>query len=185
MNRFLFWGIFFSTTFSFFSVIENLNARTQEPLVSESLRSSIWSCELSALLTTTDPVQISVAYRNLEGRGLIVCRNQQGFSTELAVTAKMKMKNDPTIKIPTDESYLALSSQNFAVPRDLNHVFDHYQPRIIRPDVPPGKEGEVVQGRNYGNLIQLGFTGPRAMIKQAANAELQLSYDSSAPNFLQ
>ncbi len=147
--------------------------------VSES-RSAIWTCGLSAYVVG-DPAQQLRTKVNLDGRGLVTCRNVSGFDLDIPVTARLVLQRASPL-VPPDQLRLTVTSGPFIVAGDINHLYDNFVRRteLRRASLSPELEITLI-GQEDGVLMPAKVPLPPELAIGASIDSLAIDFDSSAP----
>ncbi len=156
---------------------------------SSESRTALWTCELDAFVVS-DASQKIKRRPELDGRGLVSCRNVNGFDLRLPVEAKVKVsRGSPAI--PPEQMKLTIDSVPFVVGRDLDQLYDFYTRQTEL-----GNGGAATAGTVAGFVSGITLVGERAGLllpvrvalpPESAGAglhveDLRLDFDSSAPD---
>lgn len=129
----------------------------------------------------------------LDGRGLLSCKNDQGFTTETPVLADLEADLPPLTRTPASESFAATApgeisfsanTDPFVVPREVNQIYDVYNVREFSWQKPAASSGVSLTFRGGRNDLVIGMK----MNSRTSNLtglkikSLRLSFDDDAPD---
>lgn len=147
--------------------------------VSES-RSSLWTCSLSAYVVGDAAQQLRTKV-DLDGRGLVTCRNVSGFDLDIPVTARLALQRVSPL-VPPDQLRLTVTSGPFIVAGDINHLYDNFVRRTELRRASLSSELEITLiGQEDGVLMPAKIPLPPELAVGTSIESLALDFDSSAP----
>lgn len=147
-------------------------------------RTSQFVCTLSAFFSV-DSEEIIKGRVTTDGRGLAICRNDQGFTTELPVLADFEATLPESLLRNQVELGISLNTSPFVISRDVNQLQDSYTVR--RPPVlGSGDDADdttvLVRGSKHDLFIELKLTSPTARVSGVKLTGLRLRVDETAPD---
>lgn len=145
-------------------------------------RSSALVCELSAFFSV-EPEDRLGQTASLDGRGLMSCQTQQGFTSETPVMI------DLTAEIPrglptTGEITFSANSTAFVIPRDVSQAQDTYTLRSLAR-MPASLEAPstlLFRGDKNDLAIELDLTSTTPGLESLNIKAMRLHFDESAPD---
>jgi hypothetical protein len=159
---------------------QSLGGGTQE-------RVSELVCSMSAFFTINPEEVFRSRAHILDGRGLIVCKNDQGFTTELPVMleADLLVPDWPTSH---GDVAISLNTSPFVVPRETSQLQDVY---LTKQFATFGETGgsdthaepqTLMRGLRHDLLIELKLTSKTSSIAGVRLTNLRLKIDDDAPD---
>lgn len=145
-------------------------------------RTTYWTCELDAFVVGEATQRIEKR-PELDGRGLVTCRNVGGFDFSVPVEAKVRVSREASA-MPPEQMKLTIDSSPFVVGHDLNQLYDLYSRQADLEGVSGGDGADLTMiGKRSGLLLPVRIALPAEAAGTDLNVEdLQLEYDSSAPD---
>lgn len=131
-------------------------------------------CTLSSFLSF-DPVARIAPLKSLNGRGLLSCRNENGFKTEYPVLADLNID----MQVPASATFYSLDSRPFVVPREIGQIQDVYKSRSSGEKI---EKEPLLHGRANELVISLKVTSHQASEAPLHITSLRLRFDESAPD---
>jgi hypothetical protein len=160
-------------------------------------RASTLTCELSAFFSMDPAEQVGVEV-TLDGRGLMTCRNDQGFSTEFPVMADLGVLV-PKGTVQTSEFTLSANSESFIIPQDISQLQDTYSIHSataenadratpthlsLAPGAAAFNQPLRLDGKNHELVIELRLTTRSQPISGLRVTTLNIRFDDSAPDLI-
>jgi hypothetical protein len=160
-------------------------------------RSSELVCSMSLFFSVDpdDSLLQNGGATKLDGRGLMSCKNDQGFTSELPILADVEADLPKTLRkvttasgdnsVPSEVSFSANSS-SFVIPREVNQIYDVYNVRTFSWDKSPGP-GEVsltFRGTRNDLVVGMKLNSRSANLSELKVKSLRLSFDDQAPDLL-
>jgi hypothetical protein len=143
-------------------------------------------CTLSAFFSTDLSPHLHSKSKNerlrLEGRGLISCKNDQGFSTELPVLADLEAKFPEPPALESEFSFSGNSSP-FVVSGDINKVHDRYHAQSrswLKKN--PTTPALLFRGMRHDLVMEMTLTSPLPGLSRLEVTGMRLHFDDSAPD---
>jgi hypothetical protein len=175
----------------------SLTELTRTPIASgaasRSRNSTQLVCNISAFFSSdlTDrlvkPATKATPTR-LEGRGLLTCQNDLGFTTEYGVIANLSVELPVSSgeKLTTNEFTLSGDTPPFVIPREISQLQDTYSVRSVLPSArgPASKPVALFRGRMHNLVIEMNFTSREHDLTNLRVLSLHLRFDESAPDLL-
>lgn len=138
------------------------------------------TCQLSAFFSFDGSDNIGDILKT-EGRGLLNCKNDQGFSTELPVFADLDAKVVATLANSGELSFSANSSA-FVIPREVNQLQDHYDVRPFSWNDPASQTPALLfRGDKHDLVIEMKMNSSTQALNRIEITGLTLRFDDSAP----
>ena len=166
-------GLFFAQAIAFAPA----GAEMRQPRTSDLV------CSLSAFFST-DPADRFATHVRLDGRGLVSCRNDQGFSSEFPVVVDVEADvPEGLLKKPGEVSFSG-NTAPFVVPREAGQLQDEYE---IRPygwnqKMDPTSPEVLFRGRRHDLVIQMKLTSQTSALAGLNVTKLRLHFDETAPD---
>ena len=156
-------------------------------------------CNLSLFFSVDPEVRLDHqgGLTTLDGRGLMSCKNDQGFTTELPVMADLEA-DLPKIpsrgpasftpdtgtadKSPNEISFSG-NSDRFVIPREVNQIYDVYDVRNFSWDRHESKTEPSVLFRGSRNdlVVSLKLNSKTSNLQGLKVKSMRLSFDDKAP----
>lgn len=138
-------------------------------------------CSMSAFFSVESGDAV-VPVSDLDGRGLISCTTDQGFSTEYPVLFDLKAELPPGV-LKNGEITFSGNSSSFVVPRDIGQIEDSYRIRVLDLEQRLNKPMTLVlRGKKHDLVIEMKFTSQIANQAPIKVRTLSLHFDDSAPD---
>ena len=153
-------------------------------------------CSMSAFFSFTSEDALSKNQergpRILDGRGLLSCRSDQGFASEIPIQLSLTAEL-PTSVQKLSEIAISGNTSSFVLPQEASQMEDTY---VVRDGLrAPAAEsilssGAVVlfRGEHHGVTIEMKLTSQKAMtggtISDLKVSGLRVRFDEEAPDIL-
>lgn len=137
-------------------------------------------CTISSFYSVDANEQISDTIR-IEGRGLAVCRNDQGFSTDIPVSSVITAR---AVGDWTNAGEISFSgnSSSFVVPRDIGQMQDTYDIKPFASDLADQSAPTILfGGRRHDLMIEMRFSSSTQAFQKIDITSMSLHFDESAP----
>ena len=129
----------------------------------------------------------------LDGRGLLSCKNDQGFTTETPVLADLEadlpvLANlsdaDTVTDVPSNEVSFSANTEPFVVPREVNQIYDVYTVRDFSWEKPASSGAVSLTFRGGRNDLVIGMkvNSRKSNLTGLKVKSLRLSFDDDAPD---
>jgi hypothetical protein len=118
-----------------------------------------------------------------EGRGLVNCRNDQGFSTEIPVYADLEAR---VVSAMSNKGELSFSgnSSAFVIPREVGQIQDRYEVRPFSWNDPAAQNPTVLfRGLRHDLVIEMKLSSSTQALQHIEVTALRLRIDDTAPDF--
>jgi hypothetical protein len=145
-------------------------------------------CTLSAFFSTDLSAHVHSRAKakeeriRLEGRGLISCKNDQGFSTELPVLVDLDAKFPEPPALESEFSFSGNTSP-FVVSGDINKVHDRYHSQTHSwLKKSPTTPAFLFRGMRHDLVMEMTLTSPLPGLSKLEATGLRLHFDDSAPD---
>lgn len=191
-------GVSFVPQVSSAQIEYRIGKRIQNASFSEK-RSSELVCTMS-LFFSVDPDErllsghtAANASTKLDGRGLMSCKNDQGFTSELPILADLEADLPSSLRVvntingedtvPTEVSFSANSSP-FVIQREVNQIYDVYSVRTFSWDKAPanGEAALTFRGNRNDLVIGVKIASRSSNLNGLKVKSLRLSFDDQAPD---
>jgi hypothetical protein len=174
-----------------------IGKRIQNAAFSDS-RSSELVCSMS-LFFSVDPddrLLPSGGPTKLDGRGLMSCKNELGFTSELPILAELEadlpkaLRKVTTVNgedsVPSEVSFSANSS-SFVIPREVNQIYDIYNVRSFSWDKSPsaGELALTFRGTRNDLVIGMKINSRSSNLSELKVKTIRLSFDDQAPDLVE
>lgn len=148
----------------------------------ESRRTSELVCDLSAFFSI-DAADRMKPTTKLDGRGLMSCQNEQGFTSEVPILADLEVEL-PKDAAPEGEVSLSGKSSTFVIPRDIAQLQDTYTPhQITRGPASVADDSQVLlRGRHHDLVIEMALTSQAQAAQKIHVKSMHLRFDDAAPD---
>ncbi len=160
----------------------------------EQTRTDELVCNLS-LFFSVDPDDGLKAKNvtHLDGRGLLSCKNGQGFATELPVLADLEAAMPNVTRAPasvpleapkTTEISLSGNTTPFVISREVNQIYDVYTARQFswEKSQPAAEPTMTFRGKRNDLVIAMKLTSKTSNLAGFDIKSLKLSFDDQAPD---
>lgn len=138
-------------------------------------------CSLSAFFSV-DPSTLVDRRARLDGRGLMRCSNDQGFTTEQPILIDLEAEL-PAEYQREGEISVSGNSSAFVVPREISQLEDSYQVRLHSWNESESNPPHVIlRGLTHDLVIEMRFTSPNREDRSIKVRDLSLRFDDSAPD---
>lgn len=156
--------------------------RSQAGSLSTLRSQSSLMCTISAFFSTQPENRMGLASR-IDGRGLLSCRNDQGFQTEAPVQLDLEAAWPSDLQSGGEIAFSGNTSV-FVVPREISQIQDHYTVREFERDAKPSSSVPAVlfKGRRHDVVIEMRLTSQTARLNDVRVKALGLRFDESAPD---
>lgn len=159
----------------------------------EPVRPSEMICTLDAFFML-DPDDHVAAKPGLIGRGLMICKTAQGFTTETPILADITadVSFDP---LSIGELSFSVTSKPFVVPRDVMQIEDAYE---IRGGAPPANSvvdvrapasetrhpsgAFFLRGKRHGLAMRIDVNARLPALNDIHLKSFKVEFDESAPD---
>ena len=144
-------------------------------------------CSMSAFFTIDPEEVFRSRVHILDGRGLINCKNDQGFSTELPVMVEADLTVPETLTSHGDIA-ISLNTSPFVIPREVSQIQDVYLTKQFASFGETGGSEKhpdpqmLVRGLRHDLLIELKLTSKTSTIAGLKLTNLRLKIDDDAPD---
>jgi hypothetical protein len=128
-----------------------------------------------------------IALEHIDGRGLLTCQNDQGFTTEYGIVADMDVEFQSG---KTSSFAISAETQPFVIPREVSQIHDVYSIRNALTEsanplrLPASKPVILFRGREHDLLFEMNFTSRNQDLSTFKVNRLSLRFDDSAPDFI-
>lgn len=139
-------------------------------------------CSVSAFFTMIPGDQV-LPETTLDGRGLLSCSNDQGFSTELPVLIDFVAELPKSLQNGEEISFSGNSS-TFVIPRDITQFEDIYEARAYSWAHQGDEPVLLLRGKNHDLVIELRLTSKTHALRDLKVTGFDLKLDESAPDLL-
>ncbi len=138
------------------------------------------TCQLSSFFSFDGSDNVGATLRT-EGRGLLTCKNDQGFTTELPVFADLEARVTQNIANSGELSFSANSSA-FIIPREVSQLQDRYDVRPFSWNDPASSNPALLfRGDKHDLVIEMKLTSSTQALNRIEITRLNLRFDDSAP----
>jgi len=142
-----------------------------------------WMCTLSLFFSMDHNEQVSLN-PEMDGRGLVSCRNNEGFQTDYPVLADMKLEQTPDLqrtvtKDLTNEFTVSVNSGSFVITREIADLQDQFEPKSISSSSSPGL---LMMGQHNEVAFNINMTSRNRPIRELKIKSMNLHFDNSAPD---
>ena len=140
-------------------------------------------CQISAFFSV-DEGDATTPHTVLEGKGLMNCHNDQGFTVEMPVTADLSVEFPHGFQ-QNGEFALSANSAEFVVSRDISQAQDKFAVRKLSrvPAVLTSNHRVVFRGERHDLVIEINLNSPQHSLQGVKVTGLVLHFDDSAPDF--
>jgi hypothetical protein len=152
----------------------------------EDRRVSSLICTMSSFFSI-DPDEIVDSKAIFDGRGLLSCRNDQGFTTELPVLVDVSAE---FVGSQRAQGEIAVSgnSSPFVIPRDVNQLQDAYVVRTppvatVAATNEASDASLLLRGLRNDLVMELKLNSQASDLKSLKITSLRLRFDETAPDF--
>ena len=148
-------------------------------LTADERRPSQLTCNISAFISA-DRDDMYRSRLIFEGRGLLTCQNENGFTSELPLS--VELEGDVT-QVPTRGTEISLSgnSSTFVIPREINQIQDSYSLREVSPISKTSEPRVLLRGNRHDLVIEMKLSSRTNTIEHLKVSSLKLRFDDSAP----
>ncbi len=143
-------------------------------------------CTMSSFFSI-DPDEIVDSKATFDGRGLLSCRNDQGFTTELPVLVDVSAE---FVGSQRAQGEIAVSgnSSPFVIPRDVNQLQDAYVIRspavtTVAATNEANDASLLLRGLRNDLVMELKLNSQASDLKALKITSLRLRFDETAPDF--
>ena len=131
----------------------------------------------------------------LDGRGLMSCKNDQGFTSELPILADLEADLPKSLKavnavegddtVTTEVSFSANSSP-FVIQREVSQIYDVYNVRTFSWDKAPvgGEVALTFRGNRNDLVVGMKIASRSSNLTGMKIKSLRLSFDDQAPDLV-
>ncbi len=119
-----------------------------------------------------------------EGRGLLSCRNDNGFATDYAIHGQLKMYVPEAVRDKGD-IVISAESRAFVIPREIGQIQDFYHVRLS-PHALTANSFEpnlLFRGSRQDLAIEMKLTLHDPIMSEFDFRGLDLRFDDTAPDF--
>ncbi|RYZ69120.1 MAG: hypothetical protein EOP05_15310 [Proteobacteria bacterium] len=117
-----------------------------------------------------------------EGRGLVNCKNDQGFATEVPVYADLEARVVQTMR-NTGELSFSGNSAAFVIPRELGQLQDEYEVRPFSWNDPASQNPNVLfRGLQHDLVIEMKLSSSTQALSRIEVTRITLRFDETAPD---
>lgn len=136
------------------------------------------TCQMTAFMTADREAAPDKPLKFV-GRGLLTCRNERGFTSELPVHIDLVADTDNSA-VPAGEIALSGTSLPFVVPREVTQLQDSYQPQISNSGDDNSLK-TLLRGRRHDLLIEINFSSHLTPIKGLSIISMELRLNEKTP----
>lgn len=141
-----------------------------------------WTCRLSLFFSIERNEQAALA-PEAEGRGLVSCKNIEGFQTDYPLLAEMKIQRTPELHAmladsAENEFTISMNSSPFSITREMTDIQDKYDPKLINSS---SKNELLILGEHNQVAINLTITSRNRPLRELVVKSLHLHFDNEAP----
>jgi hypothetical protein len=152
-----------------------------QPLI-QGARASTWVCEMNVDFPMNESDR-NEKYSKINGRGIVSCHNDEGFSTEVPVVAELHWRLNSTNPSLSSEPAVRVKTKPFVIGRDPDQIYDQY---LVHMNNGPsaaqdGQSTLLLKGRKNQLIMALTFAGSAEQLKALQVSDMQLSFDDHAP----
>lgn len=169
--------------------LEQSERRTSQLICGLSL---YFSADASERVYTLNQ-KTGVKETRLDGRGLLRCRNDQGFTAEYAILADLDVGLPPQVSGVVPQFSLAAESSAFVVPREVPQIEDTYAAReefsaVLTSRLSGGqgnldaKTSALFRGGKHDVVLDVAFISRGQGLEGLRALSLNLRFDDSAPD---
>ncbi len=172
-------------SFAFFALIALMlgasTARTETNVQVNQSTERALVCTLSSFFSFDRDDLVGDTVR-IGGRGLLECRNDEGFSMEEPIVADLVAKVRG--ELPEGEIALSGNSSAFVIPRDQGQLQDLYRSRDFGWTAKMNDKERKLVFRGVANdlVIELNLTSINSPLVELEVESLRLRYDDTAPD---
>ena len=141
-----------------------------------------WTCRLSLFFSMERNEQAALA-PEAEGRGLMSCKNIEGFQTDYPLLAEMKIQRTPELQATLAQSAeneftISMNSSPFSITREMTDIQDKYDPKTISSSA---QNDLLILGEHTQVAINLSITSRNRPLRELVVKSLNLHFDNEAP----
>lgn len=142
--------------------------------------SSNLTCQMSAFFSFDDSDNVGSILKT-EGRGLLSCKNDQGFLTEMPVYADLDARVVQSLANSGELSFSANSSA-FVIPREVSQLQDEYAVRPFSWNDPTASTPSLLfRGDKHDLVIEMKLNSSTQALSRIEITKMNLRFDDSAP----
>jgi hypothetical protein len=119
----------------------------------------------------------------VEGRGLLSCKNEFGFTTEVPVVADLKAKL-PERRLAEGEFTFSGNTSPFVIHGELNQVKDHYHAREFSwlKEKEADDPALLLRGMRHDLVLEMKLTSNLLGLRDIHFSSMSLKFDEAAPD---
>jgi len=141
-----------------------------------------WTCKLS-LFFSMERNERAALVPEAEGRGLVSCKNIEGFQTDYPLLAEMKIQRTPELQATLaqaseNEFTISMNSSSFSITRELTDIQDKYEPKTISSST---QNDLLLLGEHTQVAINLSIASRNRPLRELVVKSLNLHFDNEAP----
>ena len=150
----------------------------QDPAKSKTSHELI--CTISAFFSIDANEQVADAI-HIEGRGLASCKNDQGFSTDVPVSAIVNARAMGNWANAGELSFSGNSS-SFVIPREIGQLQDTYAIKTFASDLSDKATPTILfGGAQHDLMIEMKFSSATQAFEKIEITSMSLHFDETAP----
>jgi len=155
----------------------------QSPSMNDSSRAKTsheMICTISAFFSIDSNEQIASSIR-IEGRGLATCKNDQGFSTDVPVSAVVNAKAMGSWSNAGELSFSG-NSASFVIPREIGQLQDTYSIKSFASDLNDKTSPTLLfEGAQHDLMIEMKLSSTTHAFEKIEITGMNLHFDEAAP----
>ncbi len=141
-----------------------------------------WTCNLSLFFSMEQNEQAALQ-PEAEGRGLLNCKNREGFQTDYPVIAEMKVEQTAELQAVLhqavqNELTISMVSGQFSITREIMDVQDSYISKKLTSNV---QNDLLMLGEHSQVAFNLAVTSRNRPISSIGVKSMKLHFDNEAP----
>lgn len=137
-------------------------------------------CTISSFFSIDAGEQVS-GVLEIEGRGLANCKNDQGFSTDVPISATLSARATRDLTNAGELSFSGNSS-SFVVNREIGQLQDTFVVKPYVSDVNDKSTPTVVfEGAHHDLIMEMKFSSTTDAFQKIQVTNLALHFDENAP----
>lgn len=152
------------------SFVDSAGSKTSHELI----------CTISAFFSIDANEQVADTIR-IEGRGLASCKNDQGFSTDVPVSAVVNARAMGNWANAGELSFSGNSS-SFVIPREIGQLQDTYSIKPFASDLAEKATPTILfGGAQHDLMIEMKFSSTTQAFEKIEITSMSLHFDETAP----